>query len=384
MVWRTEIRMEHYLDNSATTMVLKESAQKAMFLMTEEFGNPSSLHTRGFKAKCELENAREIIAKSISAKPLEIYFTSGGTEANNLAVFGAANALKRRGNRIVTTLLEHSSVLEPILELEKQGFEVIRLKPDEQGQISTESIKNAIDGKTVLVSMMLVNNEVGSVLPVKTAAEVIRRKKSPALLHTDAVQAYMKMPVSAVQLGADLITISGHKVHAPKGVGALYVSQKVRILPTVFGGGQESKVRSGTEALPLIAAFAQSVALCSDIKQNLEKTEKINLVLRQKLEDIENVEINSPNGGLSYILNFSCGKIKAETMLHYLASKNIYVSSGSACGKGKPSHVLTAMDLPKQRIESAIRASFSRFTTQEDVLALATAIKEGINTLHHE
>lgn len=375
--------MEHYLDNSATTQVLKESAEKAFFLMTEEFGNPSSLHTRGFRAKCELENAREIVAKSVAANSAEIYFTSGGTEANNLAVFGAANALKRRGNRIVTTEIEHSSVLEPINELEKQGFEVIRIKPDEYGRISTESLKQAIDEKTVLVSMMLVNNEVGSIMPVKFAAEIIKRKNSPALLHTDAVQSYLKMPILVMNLGVDLLTISGHKVHAPKGVGAIYVSKKARILPLTYGGGQESKVRSGTEALPLIAAFAQSVLMCEDIRSYLENAKKLNEILRENLKKIEDISINSPDDGLPYILNFSCGKIRAETMLHYLASKEIYVSSGSACGKGKPSHVLSAMNLSQERIQSAIRASFSRFTTEEDVFALASEVAKGIKTLHH-
>ncbi|WP_099204983.1 cysteine desulfurase family protein [Scatolibacter rhodanostii] len=375
--------MEHYLDNSATTKVLESSAQKALFLMTEEYGNPSSLHTRGFRAKCELDNARETIAKSLGADAGEIYFTSGGTESNNLAIFGAVQAQKRRGNRIVTTKIEHPSVLEPMKELEKQGFEVIYLKLKPDGTISTEELQQAIDGNTILVSMMLVNNETGSVQPVKAAADIIRRKKLTALLHTDAVQAYLKMPISVTRLGVDLLSLSGHKIHAPKGVGALYVAKKARILPTHFGGGQEKKIRSGTESLPLIGALAEAVQQGEDIQKNLAWVAELNAALRKNLSAIPEIQIHSAETALPYILNFSAGRIRSETMLHFLSAEDIYVSSGSACGKGKPSHVLAALGLDKQEVDSSIRVSFSRFNTKEDVEVLTAALKEGIHTLHH-
>ena len=376
--------MEHYLDNSATTKVLESAARKAYYMMTEEFGNPSSLHSKGFKAKCELDSAREIIAKSLSAENSEIIFTSGGTEGNNLAVLGAVNAQKRRGNKIVTTAAEHSSVLKPMQELQKQGFEITFLKPNQQGVIDPEELEKEIDENTILVSIMLVNNETGAIQPVKAAADIIRRKKLAAILHTDAVQGYLKMPISVGKLGVDLLTVSGHKVHAPKGVGALYISKKTRILPSYFGGGQEKNIRAGTESLPLIAAFAEAVSQGgSDIQKNAATVAKLNALLREKLSQKNDINILSAEDALPYILNFSAGRVKAETMLHFLSSKEIYVSSGSACGKGKPSHVLTAMGIDKNKIESSIRVSFSRFNTEEDVLALADALAEGLQTLHH-
>lgn len=376
--------MEHYLDNSATTKVLESAARKAYYMMTEEFGNPSSLHSKGFKAKCELDSAREIIAKSLSAENSEIIFTSGGTEGNNLAVLGAVNAQKRRGNKIVTTAAEHSSVLKPMQELQKQGFEITFLKPNQQGVIDPEELEKEIDENTILVSIMLVNNETGAIQPVKAAADIIRRKKLAAILHTDAVQGYLKMPISVGKLGVDLLTVSGHKVHAPKGVGALYISKKTRILPSYFGGGQEKNIRAGTEGLPLIAAFAEAVSQGgSDIQKNAATVAKLNALLREKLSQKNDINILSAEDALPYILNFSAGRVKAETMLHFLSSKEIYVSSGSACGKGKPSHVLTAMGIDKNKIESSIRVSFSRFNTEEDVLALADALAEGLQTLHH-
>lgn len=376
--------MEHYLDNSATTKVLESAARKAYYMMTEEFGNPSSLHSKGFKAKCELDSAREIIAKSLSAENSEIIFTSGGTEGNNLAVLGAVNAQKRRGNKIVTTAAEHSSVLKPMQELQKQGFEITFLKPNQQGVIDPEELEKEIDENTILVSIMLVNNETGAIQPVKAAADIIRRKKLAAILHTDAVQGYLKMPISVGKLGVDLLTVSGHKVHAPKGVGALYISKKTRILPSYFGGGQEKNIRAGTEGLPLIAAFAEAVSQGgSDIQKNAATVAKLNALLREKLSQKNDINILSAEDALPYILNFSAGRVKAETMLHFLSSKEIYVSSGSACGKGKPSHVLTAMGIDKKKIESSIRVSFSRFNTEEDVLALADALAEGLQTLHH-
>ena len=378
-----EDNKEHYLDNSATTRVLPEAARKAAEVMVEEYGNPSSLHTRGFRARQELEASRETVAARLGAKPEELYFTSGGTEGNNLALFGAALAKKRQGNRIVTTLAEHDSVLGTVGELEKQGFEVVRLRPDSEGHLSEEQLFDAVNEKTILVSMMLVNNETGAVFPVSAAARAIRRKKAPALLHTDAVQAFGKLEFSPAKLGADLCTVSAHKVHGPKGVGALYVSKSARILPHTFGGGQEKGLRPGTESVPLICAFGEAVRLLPKASEAGPEMERLNGLLRGKLRELPEVTVNSPEDGLPYILNFSAGRVRAETMLHFLAEQNIFVSSGSACGRAKPSHVLEAMGLPKERLSSALRVSFSRFSEEDDVLALAEALKKGLRTLLH-
>lgn len=374
---------EHYLDNSATTPVLKEAAEKAVYIMTEEFGNPSSLHGRGFSAKQQLEAARGIIARRLSVGTEEIFFTSGGTEGNNMAVFGAAEALKRRGNRIVTTAVEHDSVLKAMQQLEKQGFEVVYLQPDESGSISEEQIFDAVNEKTVLVSIMLVNNETGAIFPVQAAQRAVKRKKAPALVHSDCVQAFGKIDFAPQKLGVDLATVSGHKVNAPKGIGALYIKKGARILPRAFGGGQERNMRPGTESVPLACAFGEAVRLMPTAAETLPKTAQLNTLLRRQLAEISGVVINSPENALPYILNFSAGSVRAETMLHFLSERGVYVSSGSACGKAKPSHVLQAMNLPKERIESSVRVSLSRFSSEDDIAALVQGIKDGLGTLAH-
>lgn len=372
---------EHYLDNSATTPVLPEAAQKAFQMMIGEFGNPSSLHSRGFHAKQELEAARAVIAARLGAKLEEVTFTSGGTEGNNLAIFGGVEALKRRGNRIVTTAVEHDSVLNPMKELEKQGFEVVYLSPDSQGNISKAQIAEAVNERTVLVSLMLVNNETGAVFPVEAAQRAVRRAKAPALVHVDAVQAFGKLDFTPQRLGADLVTISAHKIHGPKGAGALYVRKGVRILPRTFGGGQEKGLRSGTESVPLLCAFGEAVKQMPKAAETLARMEALNALLRERLAAFPGVKVNSPADGLPYILNFSTGTVRAETMLHFLSERGVYVSSGSACGKAKPSHVLEAMGLPEERISSSLRVSFSRFSVEEDVEALFSALGEGLKTI---
>lgn len=375
---------EHYLDNSATTRVLPEAAQKAVEMMTEEYGNPSSLHNRGFHARQELERARAVVAARLGAQPEEVIFTSGGTEGNNIAIFGAAEAGKRRGNKIVTTAVEHDSVLNAVAQLEKQGFEAVYLRPDERGRISEEQIMEAVDEETVLVTMMLVNNETGAIFPVEAAARAIRRKRAPALLHVDAVQAFGKLDFSPKKLGADLVTVSAHKLHGPKGAGALYVRKGVRITPRAFGGGQEKNLRSGTESVPLLCAFGEAVKRLPRAAETLPEIEALNSALRAGLAALPEVTVNSPEDALPYILNFSAGTVRAETMLHFLSERGISVSSGSACGRAKPSHVLEAMGLPKERISSALRVSFSRFSTEEDVRALLSGLKEGLGSLQRE
>lgn len=375
---------EHYLDNSATTPVLPEAAAEALRLMTDCWGNPSSLHSRGFWAKKELDAARATVARRLGAAPEEIIFTSGGTEANNLALLGAAAARRRLGNKIVTTAVEHDSVLQASKELEAQGFQVVRIPPDKAGLVRPQDLEAAIDESTILVSLMLVNNETGTLLPVREAAQLIKRGRAPALLHTDCVQAFCKMDFTPQKLGADLCTVSAHKIHGPKGVGALYVKRGTRILPRVFGGGQEQGLRSGTESLPLIGAFAKAVELSPRPAALLPSMRTLRETLLTLLGDIPEIVVNSPEEGLPYILNLSAVGVRAETMLHFLAQRGISVSSGSACGKGAPSHVLAAMGLPKERAASALRVSLSRFTTEEDLAALAQGLRAGLDSLAKE
>ena len=372
---------EIYLDNSATTRVCEKSAEKVLELMTQCYGNPSSLHKKGLEAQREVAHARQAVAVSLGAQPREIIFTSGGTEANNLAVLGGAAAGRRRGKRIVTTAIEHPSVLEPMRQLEKEGFEVVFLTPDADGRVPEEAVLKAVTGDTILISVMAVNNELGSIQPIEVLKKAVKRAGAPALVHVDGVQAYGKLPLRPEKLGIDLLTVSGHKIHGPKGVGALYVSKNARILPRTFGGGQERELRPGTEAAPLIAGLGAAAEELPDWRQAYSSMEKLRDYTLQKLSGLEGVEVNSPVEGLPYLLNFSALGIRSETMLHFLAQRGIYVSSGSACAKGKQSHVLKAAGLPDSRISSAIRVSFSRENTERDADALAEGVREGLACL---
>lgn len=383
--------MTVYLDNSATTRVCEEAVEKMADAMLNHYGNPSSLHKMGIDAEQIVTDARENISLALHCKSSEILFTSGGTESNNLAVFGAANALKRRGNRIVTTSIEHPSVLNAMRELEKSGFEVIYLKPGIDGAIKKEELNEAITPDTILVSMMLVNNETGAVQPVGEAKKAVVRAKSHALVHCDSVQGFCKIPLRPEKLGVDLLTMSSHKIHGPKGAGALYVRSGARILPIVFGGGQEKGMRSGTEAVPAIAGFGEAARIAY---KKLEETARLTLSLRDycisRFNEMSGVKINAPaqggNNGITgdyapHILNISVLGIRSETMLHYLELEGIYVSSGSACSKGAKSHVLAAMGLSDEIIDSSLRISFSRFNTTDDAFALCDAVSRGIARL---
>lgn len=373
---------EIYLDNGATTKPSELCKEKIIELLEKKYGNPSSLHEKGFEAEQELEQARNIIALSIKANAEEIYFTSGGTEANNIAVFGAVKAKKKQGTKIVTTEIEHSSVYNSIKELEKDGYEVIYLKPNKDGNITESQLRESIDEKTILVSVMMVNNETGTLLPVDKIKDIIKQKKSPALLHIDAVQAYGKIPIRVDKLGVDLLSISGHKVHGPKGVGALYKKKGINIIPLTYGGEQQKKIRPGTEPVPLICGFGAAVEEFK-VKENFDRVMKLNKYLRDQIKDIEGIRINSEENNLPYIINISTNKIKSETMLHYLSSMGIYVSSGSACAKGQKSRVLKAMNLPEKSIDTAIRISFSKYNTVEEIDKLIYGIKSGISKLAH-
>ena len=374
---------EIYLDNSATTRVCQAAAEKALYMMTACYGNPSSMHSKGFAAEKEMTAARAAIADRLSAQPGEICFTSGGTESDNIAILGAAYAKKRAGSRIVTTSIEHPAVLQTMAQLEKEGFEVVYVQPETDGNIPAEKFADVIDSKTILVSVMAVNNETGAVLPLKEIAGIIKRKKAPALFHTDAVQAFCKLPLSPKKLGLDLVSVSGHKVHAPKGVGALYVKSGVRILPHSFGGGQEKNLRPGTEGVPQVCAFGAAVKSMPAEREAEKTVREVQEHLLAQLRAIPEVELNSPENAMPYIVNLSAGRVRAETMLHFLAEKGIYVSSGSACGKAKPSHVLEAMSLSKQRIDTSLRVSLSAESTKEEIDAFVKVLKEGLSVLSH-
>ena len=373
----------HYLDNSATTRTSEAATNKAIELMRENFGNPSSLHSFGFEAEKELTAARLAIAEATGASEKEIFFTSGGTEANNIALMGAAEAMKRRGNKIVTTAIEHHSVMDTAKRLETLGFEVEFVYPRDKNGFDLKDFESAIDDKTILVSVMLVNNETGLMPPVGKIPGIIKRKASPALFHIDAVQGFGKENVSVTSLKCDLMSISAHKIHGAKGTGALYIRKGVRIIPRTFGGKQEGSIRPGTEALPLIGAFGVA-AKEINIPKNREKISELNTYLRQKLRDFDDIIINSPEDASPYILNFSATGIRSETMLHHLSSMGVYVSSGSACSKGGKSHVLSALKIEDDLADSAIRVSFSKESTKEDVDALYKALEAGLNTLQRK
>ncbi|MBP5303861.1 MAG: cysteine desulfurase [Clostridia bacterium] len=374
----------HYLDNSATTPVSAPVAQKALDLMTSRFGNPSSLHTLGFDAEQEMQNARKTIAGFLSVDPETITFTSGGTEANNLALLGAAESQKRRGKHILTTQIEHPSVLNTCKQLEKLGFSVQYLAPTKGGTISPDDVLEAIQEDTILISIMMVNNETGALFPWDTVASKIKKQYPQILLHSDMVQAFGKMPISLSKIPLDLLSCSGHKIGAPKGVGALYCKKGVTLRPPfAFGGGQEKGLRSGTENVPAIAAFGMAVSTLPSFAEQESRYQALQKQLLEDLKSFENVSLHLPGSHVPYISHFSLCGVKSETLVHFLASQNVFVSGGSACAKGKQSHVLTAMNLPKREIDASLRVSFSPHNTKEDIKALIEALEKADKTLVH-
>lgn len=346
----------------------------------ENWGNPSSLHILGMNAEMLVSSARECVAKSICAKPQEIIFTSNGTEANNMAIMSALSR-KNRGNRIITTAIEHPSVLETVKRLEPFGFEIIYLKPDENGVISLNDLENALNDKTVLVSIMLVNNEIGSIQPIEQAATLTKKISPNAFFHCDAVQAFGKMPIDVKKLNVDMLTASGHKIHAPKGIGFLYCNEKTHISPFLTGGGQEKGMRSGTECVPLISALQGAVEDLPNLKTQLETTREIYNYAKECLLKENLAKINSCDRGLPYVLNISVTGYRSETLLHFLERENIFVSSGSACSKGNISYVLKEIGLNAREIDSALRLSFSKHTTKEEIDIFITALKSAVSKI---
>lgn len=371
------------MDNSATTKVCDAAVKAMVEAMTENFGNPSSLHRKGIEAEKKMEEARKVIADTLQVKSSEIYFTSGGTESNNLAIKGSAYSMHRRGNHIITTNIEHPSVLECFKRLEKEGFKTTYLQVDREGKINLEELKEKLTLDTILVSIMYVNSEVGSIMPIKEAGDIIKTK-SNAIFHVDAVQAFGKIPLVNNLDNIDLLSISGHKVNGPKGIGGLFVSDDIQIASLFDGGGQEKNLRSGTENMPGIVGFGEAVKM---MRENFthwhDKMFKLKQRLQQGiLEEISDVVINGPVKGAPHILNVSFLGTRGEVLLHALESKGIYVSTGSACSSNKKgkSHVLLAMGKNDDEIDGALRFSLSPFLSFDDidytVNVLKTSVKE--------
>ncbi len=372
--------MSIYFDNAATTKPCEESNRAMIRVLTEKWGNPSSLHKMGIEAQETVENSRKAIGAALGCDSDCIYFTSGATESNNTAVLGAAKAHGKRRKRIVTTAVEHPSVSEAMKLLEANGYEIIRINSREDGEFCFEDFIDAVDDNTCLVSCMLVNNENGLVLPVKKAFNSIKRLYPHIITHCDAVQGFLKIPFKASELNADLISISGHKINGPKGVGALYIKKDVRISPHIIGGGQESKKRSGTENVPAIAGFGAAVRTnMTNANENAAKAQELKSALYRNLMRIDGISFNSGTEDSSpYIANFSVMGVRSEIMLHYLEERDIFVSSGSACSKGAKSSVLKGFALSDDRIDSALRVSFCSDNTVGEVKVLCAAIADGI------
>ena len=375
--------MEHYLDNAATTKVCDEAAQAALAAMTENYGNPSSTHTKGREANRLLEKARKQVSAALGCTPGELIFTSCGSESDNWAIINGAEAMRRRGKHIISSAVEHDAVRRSLDELESRGFEVTRLAPDEKGGVSLDSVVSALRDDTILVSLMLVNNETGAVTDISSIARAVKKACPAALVHTDAVQGFMKVPFSAKTLGADMISISGHKIHAPKGIGALYIKNGVKLKPFIVGGSQETGRRAGTEAMPQIAAFGAACEIAqAGMAENIARMQSLRERAVQRLSR-EIPELVLIGGGSPHILSISLPGWRSEVLMNYLEAKEVYVSRSSACKKGGRSHVLEAMGLSSRVIDGAIRFGLSRFTTEEDIDALCSALKEAHDTLAH-
>ena len=375
--------MEHYLDNSATTKVCPEAAEAAMLAMTEIYGNPSSTHTKGREARQLLDKSRKQVADALGCTAQELVFTSCGSESDNWAILNGAELMRRKGMHIISSQVEHDAVRKSLDELERRGFEVTRLKPDEAGAIPVQAVMEALRPDTVLVTLMLVNNETGAVTDIGAIARAMKKAGSQALLHTDAVQAFMKLPFTVKSLGADLVSVSGHKIHAPKGIGALYIKNGVKLKPYLLGGGQENGRRAGTEAMPQIDAFG---AACQAAREHLQENYERMAALRQlAIDELRRdiPELVVIGGGAPHILSISLPGWRSEVLMNYMEAQEIYVSKSSACKKGGRSHVLEAIGLAPKVIDGAIRIGLSRFTTQEDILALCAALKEARSKLAH-
>lgn len=367
--------MEAYLDNAATTSVFPEVRDIMNTLMEEDFGNPSSKHTKGMIAEKYINDARDIICSQLKCDAREIVFTSGGTESNNMALIGAATANMRAGKHIITTRIEHPSVHEPLAYLEELGFEVTYLPVNEKGQLEVDVLLNAIREDTILISVMYVNNEVGSVLDVKALCDAAKKKNPSVLFHVDAIQGYGKYKIVPKKLGIDLMSVSGHKIHGPKGSGFIYIKNRTKIRPIIFGGGQQKGMRSGTENVPAIAGFGKaSEIIYTAHSEKIERLYELKKYFIDNINKIEDVTVNAVDtedikASAPHIVSVSFGNIRSEVMLHALAEKGVFVSSGSACSSNHPelSGTLKAIGVKNELLDSTLRFSFSVNTTKEEI-----------------
>lgn len=373
--------MEVYLDNSATTRCYPGAARLMYDIMTEHYGNTSSLHKKGVEAERYQREAVKILARTMKVEEKEIFFTSGGTESDNLALMGCARANRRAGNHLITTEFEHAAVLNTMKELEAEGFRVTYLPVDETGRVRLSDLEQALCDDTILVSIMYVNNEIGSVQPVEEIGSLLKKQKRKILFHVDAVQAYGKFRIYPKKLGIDLLSVSSHKIHGPKGVGFLYVDSRVKILPILFGGGQQQNLRSGTENVPGVAAFAEAAKeIYTDFEEKTERLYRLREYFIQELGAIEGTAVNGPQGreGAPHIVSVSFAGVRSEVLLHALEDKGIYVSSGSACSSSHPapSRTLQAIGVKKEYLDSTLRFSFCEFTTKEELDYTLDTLKE--------
>jgi cysteine desulfurase len=371
---------EIYLDNSATTKPLDEVCDYINHINKEVYGNPSSMHTKGIEAERLIKRARESIARSLGVDSKEVYFTSGGTESNNWAILGFLDANTRRGKHVITTQIEHPSVLEVFKNLETKGYRVDYLKVDNKGMVDLEELRQKITMDTTLISIMYINNEIGAIQPIDEIVKIKNEINKDAVVHIDAVQAYGKIKILPKKLSVGMMSVSSHKIHGPKGVGALYVDRSVKIRPIIFGGGQESQIRSGTENVSGISGFGLAVEkYFESLSERNNKVSGLKKVFIKALsENIDGFTVISGENTSPYILNISFKNVKAEVLLHHLEERNIFVSTGSACSSRKNihSHVLKAMGVGSKDIDGSLRFSFSGFNTEEDIIDTVNFIKE--------
>lgn len=371
-----------YFDNAATTRAADEVAERVRYMLLENFGNPSAQSMMGVRAENELNDARKIMAKSINAMPEEIYFTSGGTEDDNWAIFGTAEGYKRSGKHIITTSIEHPAVAEPMERLRQKGWDITVLDVDKNGYIDLDALRDSIRDDTVLVSTILINNEVGTIQDVVSIGRIIKERNHNTLFHADAVQAFGKYPIDVRKMNIDMLSMSGHKIHGPKGVGFFYMKKGLKVRPIIYGGGQERGQRSATENTPGIVGLAKAVELAMEnMDASHEKVMEVKRTLAEGiLRDIPKTHINGPSieEASPYVLNVSFNGLRSEVLLHSLEESEIYVSAGSACSSKKKggSHVLRSLGLSEERIEGAIRFSFCRYNTVEEALFCLEVLKE--------
>ena len=378
--------MEVYLDNSATTKCFKDVAELMMTIMCEDYGNPSSMHNKGMQAENYIRNAKDIISRNLKVNEKEILFTSGGTESDNIALIGSAMANYRAGRHLITTKIEHPAILQTMKYLEEQGFEVTYLPVDKNGQIRLEDLEKAIRNDTILVSIMHTNNEIGALQPIEEAGSLIKKINPNIIFHVDAVQGFGKFRINPKKMNIDLLSVSGHKIHGPKGVGFLYINEKIKIKPIIFGGGQQKGMRSGTENVPGVAGLAKAIEMIyADLDENVEQLYRLKEHFIAGVTQIPDIKINGLTGKESapHIISVSIRGIRSEVMLHALEEKGVYVSAGSACASNKPqtSDTLKAIGVEKELLDSTIRFSFSEFTTLEEIDYTLKAMQEIIPML---